>query len=192
MKKWLLVLVFTLAQFAQAGPIAKIAVGTTHYTSDIQLINVYGLTGTASQNGKTVSLFLPITIQKVETYLKLGASQHIAFDTPLDSRTTSYKSFGWQSMYNFVNEILASKSLHPNQKIAVTPYFGFGAQGELYTTTSKYKGAHIDLFVDAALEISYKFRLLTAGLIFNIEKDFGWSERESDGVRIRSQLIFGL
>ncbi len=191
MKKWMLALIISLTQFVQAEPVAKIAVGTTHYSSEIQLINLDGLTGTASQNGKTVSLFLPITIRNIETHLKLGVSQHKAQSIPLDPRFGPYQTFDWQRLYNFVNEILVGKSLNFN-KFVVAPQFGFGAQGELYTTSTNYKGAHVDLFVDAALEISYKFQVLTTGLMFNIEKDFGWSERESDGVRIRSQLIFGL
>ena len=179
----LLILFFIQSCIAQS--IVSMAFGNTYYTSEINVRE-----NIISQSGATLSFYFPLYFPAVDAHLKMSVSRHLA--APLAMSNELPEELQIDKLYNCTNEILVGKAIALNDRLSFLPQFGFGALGELFTYATDWREAHVDLFADASFLLNVDLGSLSAGLLFNIEKDFGWSGRPSNGVRFRSQLVLGL
>lgn len=184
MKKTLILFLFLFIQSCFAQSIVRIALGNTYYTGKINVRE-----NVVSQSGATLSFYFPLYFSVVDAHLKMGVSRHSAASSAAANELI--EELRVDKLYNCVNEVLVGKAIALNERFSFLPQFGFGALGELFTYAEDWREAHVDLFVDASFLLNVEWDLLSAGLLFNIEKDFGWSERPSNGLRFRSQIVFG-
>ncbi|NOY61084.1 MAG: hypothetical protein GXO75_19405 [Calditrichaeota bacterium] len=185
MKKYMILFIFLYSSSCFSQSIVRIAVGNTFYTSKI---NVGG--SEISQNGATLSLYFPIRFPSLDAHLKMGVSRHFAVQQ--SPQVEYHDELRIDELYNCTNEILVGHTIQLSDRFSLLPQFGFGALGELLTYTSGWRQAHVDLFTDASILFNINFGSMSAGLLFNLEKDFGLGEPQSNGVRFRSQIALGL